>query len=238
MKEDKEHSSILIDIDSLFDLRLSRINKVDSDSIERILKGGYHTRLRDDFDIDMKKYGELDNDNNKDILTEAIVTPMLILLEEFAIETISNSINTPHKKVPEIILNVYPFKLTDKESSNLINPLIKITNELASISIVSMTIEEITPTYLKKNISIFITYNYYQWLEQHSVNSNIKKVTCPSVTMLGPSIFFREKNKEFEKVDIGKVFKTMMEMTKPVINLVLLPIENFSSIIGKELNKK
>lgn len=70
-----------------------------------------------------------------------------------------------------------------------------------------------------------IMYNYLDWLEVHSKSEELKKVTCPDVTLIGPKIFF--KSPPTNKDEINKVFSTVIAATEVIIGLELFNIEHF-----------
>jgi len=223
-----ESSRVLIDIDALLDTRLGTIVSIANDRLEDIILSGYHTRKSDDFiGVDKDAFKERYANRDKEVLLNSIVTPMARLLEEFSKKTLKLLLSTPFQYQPEIVLNIYPYILTNEEIKVLVGVIKSYTENLADISVVYKCYDEITPKYLKDDIAIYVTYNYNEWLETHSVNENFKKTICPEVGLIGPSIYFDEVVD-----DNGEAFSAIEELASTVIALRLYPISNFSSVLG------
>lgn len=231
MDENIEYSTILIELDALLDVRLSTILAVDDSKLEEIITNDYHQRDEDVFNVDMVRYKELYNNRDKKLLLESMVTPMMSLLKEFAQKTLKQLVTTPYHYQPKIILNTHPYNLDDDEVGILIEALRHGTRGLADIELVSLSYDEISPTYLNDSIAIYIVYEYYKWLEVQSLNGNLKTKTCPKVTMLAPAIYFKKKEQNNTNIN---PFEAMCTLAAPMIGLNLLPIENFSAILGKQ----
>jgi hypothetical protein len=227
-----DHSSIFIELDALLDTRISVLASMGDDVLKAALLSGYHDRDIDRFlTIDNELFSKLYADRDKTILKDSIVTPMSVLLKEFAEETLDMVSNSPHHYKPKVILNIYPYDLNEEDVNELISTIVQLTYKLCDVEAVNMPYEMITPMYVKSTLSVMVLYEYYKWLEVHSLNSLLKKTTCPEVTLLGPRIYFKPKDHHVNTtID---PFEAMELLAAPLIGLKLIPIENYSLVIKK-----
>lgn len=230
METEFTHSSLLIELDALFDTRLGTIGGVSQELFNDVISNNYHNRLGDFFpNISNEEYRRLYSLRDKKTLFRTMINSIGHLLRDFAKSTIKNSINSPFIYKPRILINVHPYDLTTEEEELIIKGVAIVTNGMADIKCINRTYEELTPMYVKNNLSIMILYEYYNWLEIHSANKLFKKTTCPEVTLLGPAIYINPINKtKIPKEDPFRAFELLAE---PIINLKLLPIEMFSIAI-------
>jgi len=224
--EEQKFSSLMISLDELMDTRLAALAVMGEETMKKVfsLKHQYFERLIDLFPgIDNQRFLEIYSNRDKRLLQKTGVTRLKGLLQEFAEKTSQQVLSTPFHYQPRIILNIHPYVLTENEIKVLIQTVRSITKNLADIEVVDMHYKQITPSYVKKELSVIVMYEYYKWLDYFSANEYFKKVSCPEVAMIGPAIYFTKP----KQIDIDP-FKDMQELAKPFIGLKLLPIENFS----------
>jgi hypothetical protein len=236
-----ELSGLLIDLDCLLDTRLSILFNLLDDGVGAILANGYHSRKEDAFDgVDTAAFRTHYRRRDKAVLKNAIATPLLQFVKEFALETYHNNINTPFNMLPKIILNIHPYVLSDEEINTIVKMLIMATGQFADIEVIDMSMEEITPRYLNYNVSVVVMYEYYKWLEHHSQTKAFKKTTCPDIMMIGPALYFnglpsavmQEKARRLNTTG----FAAMETTAEPLIKLKLFPVSFFSIALGDGIN--
>lgn len=234
MEEKVDISNFLIELDCLLDTRLCILdNLVDLNTISDFIVNKYHIRKTDNFPgVSFSKFSSEYKKRNKATLKNALPTYMQKFVLDFANSTIENSIYTPFKQKPLLTVNIYPYVFSKEEEIKLIKSLSLITGQICDIKLVSLSIDMITPSYVKENLSILCMYNYADWIEYHSKNENFKKVTCPEVTLIGPMISFKEEYR-LENEESKKAFELMEQYMSPLINLILFPISMFSFKVTK-----
>lgn len=223
--------AILVDIDCLFDTRLSTLFQMNSVDITKLIKSNkYHTRQTDSFEsIDYKTFQEAYSKRNKKTLLTAATTEIKTYISEYVKNTMQNNIGEPNPVLPVIILNTYPYNLNKDEEKLITKALIKVTNSMAEIEIVNFDISQVTPEYIKKKISAYITYNALEWLEYYSENKLLAKYNCPSVELISPRIHHKEIDDEIKKILIeNDPFQFAMDSAKFFIDLKFIPISFFS----------
>jgi len=219
-------SALYIELDCLLDTRLAVIDLIDPSLTKTIIKEGYFNRDCDVFNgINPLQFKEVYDSRDTRVLHNSIVSPMATVLNEFAVKTINLLSTSPYQDKPKIILNIYPYKLTDAEINTFMTITRFLTDGLSDVKIVDKKPELITPKYLKKGVTIAVMYDYPTWIEMHSANENFKKTTCPEVTLISPRIYF-EKSDVTTSLD---PFESMISLMGPLIGLDLQPISLFSA---------
>lgn len=228
--EKPKPSCLLIELDALFDTRMSTLWSIDTDIAAVAIAQGYHDRPFDVFPgLEDKVFKEKYANRNKSTLKGALITPMASFINEFTVQTLKNINNTPFHYTPTILVNIHPYKLTEEEIAVVIAGVRALTHNLATIEVVDMSYNEITPMYAKLNLSVMVLYEYDKWLDVHSSKGEWK-TTCPEVTMLAPRIYMKQPSAKPD-LDEEDPFELMMKVTSLFINLVLLPIDQFSMVM-------
>jgi hypothetical protein len=228
-----EFSTLYVDLESLFDLRLAVLYHLAPEVIPQVLTQGYHTRMADVFEgVDPKVFAHRYRTQTKAVLLDALPTPLLDLLSEFAVTTVHQLSTSPHHKRPKVTVNLFPYEVTDEEAALLLQCIRAKTHSLADIELITQPLEALTPTYVKQHFALMVMYSYGAWLEYHSAQGHFAKVTCPEVSLWGPQLFARPEAipqalTEAEALGLSP-FETVELTAGPLINLKLLPVDQFS----------
>lgn len=231
-----EYSTFYIELDSLFDTRLSTLYTFGPDAVDRAIAAGYYERSIDIFpDIDTDLYQKRYASRDKSLLHNSVVTSIIDMLKDYVSSIVLQANSSPFKLKPKILLNTYPYTLGADEEKILISTLVHITQGIADIELISYNIEQLTPIYVKKNIAIMAMYEYYKWIEHHSATGDFNRVTCPEVTLLGPAIYYKglpnHSDMEIAKKEKITPFQAMEIIASPLIGLKLMPVRVFSMAI-------
>lgn len=231
MKQDgTKYSAIYVELDTLLDTRMAVLTEFGDDAVKLAIDTGYYTRPFDIFPgIDNDKYQSLYDNRKKQILLNAIVTPVAKILNEFTLGTIKNTNNSPFHYKPKVILNVYPYKLTSSEMETMAMVVANITANAADVEIVELSNEQLSPLYFKLNVSVAIMYRYDLWFKTHCELKSFEKYSCPDVSLIAPRIYFTKP--ERQPKDNEDPFKATEETIAPYIGLMLLPIDTFSMVV-------
>lgn len=217
----------MLDLDCLFDTRLSVLHAYSPEAAAKALDSGYHDRLIDEYDgLSSAAFKKLYDARKKDCLKGTFVTCFMDVLKEFTQKTLERSLATPFSGKPIIRLNTFPYEINDDEAHVLISAIKDGTYGYADIEIVFMSPEEITPMYVRKELTYFAMYHYFDWFELHSVNGSLKKTTIPEVSVIGPAIFFKPFTGNRESA--FETFRNLIKEVAPIAELNLLPVATFS----------
>lgn len=224
-------ATVFVELDALLDTRAGLLFNISKEKFEINVAKGLHKRTTDIFEgVSEHHYQELYSKRNKSVLVNSQVTPIGKLIGEFAKNVQNRNLNTPIRSDCEIVINMYPYVLEEKEQSEIILAVSKLTMDLANITAVFMRPEEITFEYIKKNIDALYIYNFADWF-----NANIdplmaiKGRMCPGVAMICPSI---AKTKKLNGYKHSEIFKQLAATYKPMIGVEFVDVENFTMVMA------
>lgn len=232
-----QQSTLMVMMDTLLDTRMGTLLSLGSDVLNHVIDtGGYYTRVEDKFpDVDPQVFKTAYENRNKDILKKSGVTQIVMMIEEYVSKIQNQNLVSPFHQIPKVVLNTYPYQLTEKEIDNFKRLLVRYTNKQAIVDVIYLSYEDLTPKYVKKHLSMLIMYDYHQWLEIHAVNKNFETVTCPEVTVVGPMIYFNGPMKQSDVLLLKKEnltpFQSIEAVAGPLAHLTLLPVELFSFVL-------
>jgi hypothetical protein len=231
MNEAKQ-SGLMIDLDSLFDTRLGTLILNYDDVAEKIfLEDKYHNRLDDSFNgsIDRPQFTEFYDKRDATTIANSTLTIINDVIYDFIRRTHAADPSSPYVFFPVIYLNVYPYKLTDAEKEIIKAGVVAYFNNQAPVEVVDMDYKQLTVGFVKEYLTVLILYEYNKWLDEQTLLGNFNKGGCPGTTLFAPRIFFKEIPKTEAEVD--KIFLMLENISKPFINLELLPSIFFSTYL-------
>jgi hypothetical protein len=215
--------TIFVELDALLDTRAACIASFGKEAIEQHITAGYYTRLTDAFSL--PGYVDKFRSRDKELLKDSMITPVFNMIVEFVSVTLKNNINSPQVYKPCVIVNTYPYILSDAECSKIVNILVHKTQGEADINIVTMDYDELTPSYVRQNVSLMVMYHAIDWLEAQADAGRFTTRACPDVSMLCPALGRGSK----PLIDKDP-FEVMETVSAPIIGLKFLPIESFCMI--------
>lgn len=179
---------ILVDLDCLLDMRFAVLSSIDEVKASELLRTDeYFTRNADVFSgFDEANYRGVYSKRNTEHLQYAIMTNssemMLKLVKDLRLQATS----TPYTDGSHLVINTYPYRLTDEATQELVDCVYIHTQGLVEVSAIHMPPEEITPQYVKAHFSMLIVYEYDQWLELHY--KELVKTPLTEIIMCAPAI--------------------------------------------------
>lgn len=230
-----EDSVFLTSLDCIFDTRLGVLYQKDLDLVSKAIKGNYNDRIIDSFPgLRFNDFKKLYDGRDKSVLVHAIRTPIVDMIKDFAFKSLQMGITTPFDMNPKIYLNIYPYELSETQINNIIRPLVMLTHGAVEVKAIHLPVDDLTPGYLKsENVSIFTQYNFTEWLDTHSKSKVFLNDTCPQITMLSPTMVFKELTQtEVSKFKSGAFdpFTQLEEEIKIIVNLKFLDTSMFNFV--------
>lgn len=222
-----EVSRLLIDLDSIFDTRLSILNSLGEETLKKAIDAKYFDRERDEFPgVSFEDFQKLYQARNKTTLKETVITPMVFFVEQFVNKTLENITSSPFHMKPAIVINSYPYVLTPGEDAEIVNAVRAVVDGKADIGIVSLSPAQLTVKYIKEYYSVVVMYRYDVWIQAQANLNNFDKLTCPEVTFIGPRLKFVKNDIEGPDDPFDKTEQVMA----PMIGLLLFPVRDFSAV--------
>jgi hypothetical protein len=237
LQEGIEFSTILVELDALLDTRISTISTFGEDAFLSNIMGDYYQRGIDVFkDVDMDEYRLRYEKRDTRTLFKSMMTPIGKLIKEYVVTVLENNLSTPDHRKPKVVVNVYPYKLSEYEIRTVIGAVRSLTKDMADIEVIDMSYDQLTSGYVKTRLAAMVLYHYDLWLEAQSVNKNFEKVGCPEVTLFAPRISFNEE--VTPRSDNKDPFEEMKLLASLFIGIIFLPIDNFCLMLKPEDLKK
>jgi len=237
----KDTSKIYVDIESLLDIRGAILSQLlDEDTLANYLNSEeYNFRQIDKFPIvNQDEYDQIDANKDIDLIPFSIVTYILVALKSKISNLEKRNIFYNEKKMPEVILNVYPFNFPESQIEDLQNALFIKLEANTLVNIINLPPKEISPYFINNSgiISCFI-YNFKEWMNNHA--ESLEKTKLLDVFLYFPALYYETPNEEeLKKVtDLG--FKDLFSYTEyifsPVANINFLPVVFYSNLVTASL---
>lgn len=233
----KETNKVYVDIQSLLDLRQSVLFNLYDDKeqlADFLLSDEYNFRTRDVFNnIDQNKYEALLKEASTDLLSGSSVTYILNTLKSKIsnLEKRNNFYN--ETKIPEILLNVYPFKLTDEEIEHIKNLLFYKLEANCIINVINLSTKDISP-YFINNMSLVtcFIYDFTEWMSIHvdSLEGNKNTDTIIYFPSLSKVDLDEESITKFNKLGFKDIFSYTEYLFSSYANISFLPVLFYSNI--------
>lgn len=234
-------SKIYVDIESLLDLRQAILSKLmDTEALlDFINSDEYNFRNTDNFaNVDMTKYEEVYKSMTVDILHHSTVTFIINTIRTKLMNLEKRNALYGESKSPEVVLNIYPFDMTQKQIEALQNLLFIKLDKCCFVSIINKPIKEISPYFIKNmNFTACFIYRASEWIEQHT--DTLNSIKLPDTLLYFPAIYkVEDKTNEIDKIKklgFKDVFGYVEFLLSSAVNINFLPIVFYSNIITSSI---
>lgn len=231
MKE-AQASVFMVDLDSLFDTRHGTLVMNFFDETVKLFEAHkYHGYLDFSFNgfIDKEAFSQAYDARDKRALANSTLTLAIDIVRDFVLSISTADPNAPYVYYPKIVINTYPYQLTDEEKENIGIGISAYLKDKVEIEIVYMSYEELTVDFVADNLTVLMLFEYHKWLDAQANAGNFNKRACADVTLFGPEIFFKETPRsDKERKD---TFLMLTNISRPFVNLELLSSSTFSTFI-------
>ena len=189
VKDNTDNNAIYIELDTIMDTRFTVANTINPKEFKKYyISGQYHNRVKDAF-------GKITNDvfiaryriRDKLLLVNSEPTRIMHLIKSYIIEQTGIIRNRGGLNGVRVILNTYPYDLTDSEQKIFSTIL---SNEVLNVPVkfVHMKPSEVTPMWVYDNISGMFMYSGLEWIELHSSTRALMKRPLLDVNLFIPTI--------------------------------------------------
>ena len=228
----QNNQGLFVDVDCLYDTRLASLEQIDPRLALEALVANYTTRQEDVFPlIDRDTFRQLYRTRTNSTLLIAAPTQMFTVMQNFIRACTDQNIKSPFRGRIDVYVNLYPYRLTKEQAQAFLKPVAEICGHVANVHVVNYSDEQITPKFLRKNISLLIKYDYASWLDHVAKNESIKHHQVPDVQFMVPELYFERKPTEEEINEIKRnnqdPFRQLREISAGLIGLEFVPIEYY-----------
>lgn len=237
----KERGKIYVDIESLLDIRQGILHKLTTEDklVKYINSDEYNLREMDSFSIvNMDDYKKIYEAKPVDILKYSTITYIINVLNTKVANLEKRNSYYGEKKIPEVLLNIYPFQL-DKDTIELIQNMLFIKLHRKSyVEIINIPNKELSPFFIKNSsIVTCLIYNFQEWFNLHA--DSLREVKLLDTVMYFPSIYYNKGTKEDLKLINNLGFKDVFSYIEFIMAeyalINFLPIVFYSNIMTSSL---
>lgn len=220
--------NFLVDLDSLFDTRLSLAMLLDPVRVANIIgKPEHDKRLIDNI-------GYISNDilrafysvRNKTLLETAPPTSILPILKDIADEILMDVKLLPDYEPNVIYVNSYPYELQDIEKQYLAANIKKLLLH-GNVELIHIKPSLLDPKWIyEKSIVALIMYDFLPWLDYHIATNGVVKYPLYNVMCLAPAIMYGNSKYKLDAATLTELQSTLSVLA----DIHFLPLVNFSCI--------
>lgn len=239
---DKPHKQqiIYIGLDELLDTRMATLGLVHPTLVELALDNNYHTREEDSFpNLSKKDFKELYDTRDNEVLKISGYCETIPFLQECIKSLFNQALETPFVTEVKLVVNTYPYSLTENELIDIQNSLRVYCSEFIEIEFIHKSDKELTAVYCKQ-FSIMLKYDYAEWLDSMAKDESIKQTPLTNVTVFVPALFLSRLPTQQERRNFEAEKKSPFDYAEiqfsPFISLKYLPVAVFCVKI--DLDKK
>lgn len=218
--------SLYVEIDDLFDTRLSFLNILTKD--KRVKKINYHNRIRDNFgSIPFNIFNHYYSYRNKYVLRNALPTKIFDLIIDFVLEYIKLNESELNFK---LYINIYPYDLTSVEIDNLQTALKKTFLE-TDIEVFFLDPYELDLDWIVSNIDVLVMYNGIKWLEYKNIIGEIRTMPITDKTLVVPFKIDGVGDSQLLTVNDIELYKSIY---KSIVDLQIIDLNVFGARVAKK----
>lgn len=235
-----KYNRILIDLDSLLDIRQGILHKLlDEEKLsEFIASETYNFRTTDDFSsiVDQDKYELIELNRTQDIVLNSTISYLYNILRRKLIDLEKRNNYFQETKDVELIINIYPFKLTTEQQDLLINGIFKKLNLKIFIKCIYIETFKITPLFLRDNdiVEVFL-YDATTWLDTQLDNVYNSSFKIHDIRINFPSIYKKELTEDMKKKLDDNGFKDIFSVLEYLVSayaiINFLPVMFYNNLI-------
>ena len=227
---------IYIDIRSILDLNQATLIEImgSEKALEYVTSDAYSFRELDIFPVDMAKLRARLKEDDVNLFKHATVTYMATVVEnKLDILEKRNAFNQS-TDVPEVLINMYPYSLTEEQGERLINALFLKFGSKCKVTLIGDPIDIWTPSYIKNaGVYAFYGYSFTEWVDAHGTKLETKDIrdTHLYFAAVGNQPLTDTDRKKFSKLGFKDIFTYTEYLFSPVTKLTFLPPIFYSNII-------
>lgn len=224
---------LLIGVDELLDTRGGTLILIDPKRAAELFHDvKYSCRLVDQFEgIEDQEFKTKYENRDSTTLKASVLCHSYRLVQDFVHRVMNRNFNSPVKIECEIHINMWPYKLSEKEQDLIVKGLQSKFPYEVTIKAVNYSLEELKPDLIRENYDTVFLYEFFRWVEFH-----VKEDFGLGTTNFFAPALVKKFDKEFPK-DVRKFFTDLMLYFKfHGIDVVFMPVDTFSSVLAKTIN--
>jgi hypothetical protein len=229
---DPRLESIYVELDCVLDTRLGTIARISDEAALMTLQNGYHDRRADIFEfVEMDAFKTLYAQRDGDTLSKSMCTGVVGLLRHLTGVLAEQAIERPFHSGGKVVLNTFPYNMTTEVQDEIGMAVSAWIHGLASVEVVSVHPESLTPAHCKRSYAVMVVYDYGYWLNLHA--KAFESTRLPEVQMFGPALLNEDySDDQLEKItaEAAHPVRALEMLASPLISLKLIDARCFSVI--------
>lgn len=227
---------VYIDIQSLLDIRQSLLIEFlgQETALEYVSSDTYNFRETDNFPVNQEEYQRKLNSKSPVVLKNATITYIEVLLKNKLANLEKLNGFNGESSAPELVVNTYPYQLTQEQVRHLQNAIFVKLDVLCLITIVYDPPNVWSPSYIRNNnVSSFFMYDFTAWMKHHSeklVNGDLREINV-YVPSIGGKELTPEEQKEVKKLGFNDIFSYTEYVLSSACRIQFLPIVFYTNIV-------
>lgn len=228
--------TVYIDLDCLLDTRIGLVALHAPEAATQLMQEDYWIRESDDFEtltggaVTHKQFKEWWAGRDKECLKNSRPTNIIHILEQLSEALVVSQVNVPFVSKTQYLVNYWPYDLDQLEVEATKQACEILTGNVVEVNMVSIHPSQLTPTKVKRELSLLFMYDYYTWFEAQKDNFLVTAI--PEVNMMCPAISHDHALTKEERTleDFGEINPfAVSEMVMSVyISIQMLPVNFFS----------
>lgn len=234
--------AILVDLDSLLDTRLGTLALIDEDLAGKAAGRKYLNRntdkMGDVLDVEglNETFAEKYKNRDTDTLKASYLTKIPLVINEVTSAWGELLRNGPNVTSISVDINIYPYELSEEETSMLVTTLMSYCTIDTKVSVVSIKPEELRPALIKERWTLLFMYDFDEWLGYH-YKSLMEGVKIPDVTISTPTIKrgndLDPNTLREQKLEDADPFAALEFFISEFVGLTLSETTRFSVVVPK-----
>lgn len=219
-------AAMLVSLDCILDLRQGTLCSIDHDLYLQAVKEGYYRRTSDVFPgIDKQTFDSAYAKRGAEQIALSMMTQIPALIKDFVEKHNLLRDSGPYEKIPRVDINFYPYEMPENIREKIVTAVRALINDRCDMDAVFYSDEALSFDFVRHAYDHVVMYDAGPWLEAQS-EEGIRRA-IPHVTIICPMLDKTNSGKDFHELMTGAV--EVAEYYAPLFNLLLLPVETFSS---------
>lgn len=184
--------TVYIDLDSLLDTRVGVVATKYPAAATMLMQEAYWLRESDDFSeltegrVTHAQFRQWWQERDKQALVTARPTNIIRILEELSESLVAAQVNLPFVSKVQYLVNYWPYKLEELEIQAIQQACEILTGNVVEVKMVNLTPQQLTPQWIKREVSLMVVYDYWVWMEAQK--DNFATHPIPEVNLIAPAI--------------------------------------------------
>jgi len=240
VKADSKFNRIIVDLDSILDIRQGVLGYLlDEEQLGKFIASTeYNFRSTDDFSsvINMGQYNVFNKERTRDLISKSTVNSLFTNIKNKVITIDKRNAQINETKKTEIIINIYPFQLTNDEQTAIIDVMFTKLETNVFITTAYLSPKDLTPNFLvNMEVCDLYIYDTSAWL--NSQLENIKNYTnkLHSIKIHFPAIskenITTEMKSKIDKSGFNDIYSFIEYILSEKLSIEFIPSILYNNII-------